>query len=153
MHRSFNMVHSHFTLCLRTRPYTKMGSPTPMVRPLDDSQRPSPFHGHGSWLVCEVALRIILGFFLIKVVICSCFCRLRPCNSLTVINFEAEAELGVAVLCAETGSAGGATDFIPCRHPLRVRELKVLFTTLPLWLDELHKPRWMLSPRAFPLRV
>ncbi len=35
----------------------QMGSPTPMVRPLDDSQRPSPFHGHGSWLVCEVALR------------------------------------------------------------------------------------------------
>jgi hypothetical protein len=34
----------------------KMGSPTPMVWPLDDSQRPSPFHGHGSWLVCEVAL-------------------------------------------------------------------------------------------------
>jgi hypothetical protein len=35
-----------------------MGSPTPMVRPLDDSQRPSPFHGHGSWLVCEVALSV-----------------------------------------------------------------------------------------------
>src|ERR1700737_1213860 len=34
----------------------KMGSPTPMVWPLDESQRPSPFHGHGSWLVCEVAL-------------------------------------------------------------------------------------------------
>ena len=35
----------------------QMGSPTPMVRPLDDSQRPSPYHGDSSWLVCEVALK------------------------------------------------------------------------------------------------
>ena len=34
----------------------KMAVPTPMVRPLDDSQGPSPCHGHGLWLVCEVGL-------------------------------------------------------------------------------------------------
>ena len=28
-----------------------------MVRPLDESQGSSPLQGHGSWLVCEVALR------------------------------------------------------------------------------------------------
>ena len=28
-----------------------------MVRPLDESQGPSPLQGHGSWLMCEVALR------------------------------------------------------------------------------------------------
>ena len=27
-----------------------------MVRPLDESQGPSPLQGHGSWLMCEVAL-------------------------------------------------------------------------------------------------
>ena len=27
-----------------------------MVRPLDESQGSSPLQGHGSWLVCEVAL-------------------------------------------------------------------------------------------------
>ena len=27
-----------------------------MVQPLDESQGPSPLHGHGSWLMCEVAL-------------------------------------------------------------------------------------------------
>ena len=37
-----------------------MGRPTPVVRPLDDSQGPSPFHGHGPWLVCEVALTMEL---------------------------------------------------------------------------------------------
>ena len=31
--------------------------PTPMVRPLDESQESSPLQGHGSWLMCEVALR------------------------------------------------------------------------------------------------
>ena len=29
--------------------------PTPMVRPLDESQVPSPLQGHGSWFMCEVA--------------------------------------------------------------------------------------------------
>ena len=29
-----------------------------MVRPLDESQGSSPLQGHGSWLVCEVALKI-----------------------------------------------------------------------------------------------
>ena len=28
--------------------------PTPMVRPLDESQGSSPLQSHGSWLVCEV---------------------------------------------------------------------------------------------------
>ena len=27
-----------------------------MVRPLDESQGSSPLQGHGSWLMCEVAL-------------------------------------------------------------------------------------------------
>ena len=34
----------------------KMAFPTPMVRPLDESQGSSPLQGHGSWLVCEVTL-------------------------------------------------------------------------------------------------
>ena len=34
----------------------KMAFSTPMVRPLDESQGSSPLQGHGSWLVCEVAL-------------------------------------------------------------------------------------------------
>ena len=34
----------------------KMAPPTPMVRPLDESQGSSPLQGHGSWLVCEVTL-------------------------------------------------------------------------------------------------
>ena len=29
---------------------------TKMVRPLDESQGPSQLHGHGPWLMCEVAL-------------------------------------------------------------------------------------------------
>ena len=36
-----------------------MAFPTPMVRPLDESQGFSPLQGHGSWLVCEVALRLL----------------------------------------------------------------------------------------------
>jgi len=30
-----------------------------MVRPLDESQGSSPLQGHGSWLMCEVALKTI----------------------------------------------------------------------------------------------
>ena len=48
------------------------------------------------------------------------------CNLLFVVNFgagRAEAELGVAVLvCTETCSAGGATDFIQPRQHLHVHE-------------------------------
>ena len=33
--------------------------PTPMVRPLDESQESSSLQGHRSWLMCEVALRAI----------------------------------------------------------------------------------------------
>jgi hypothetical protein len=32
--------------------------PTHMVQPLDESQGSSPLQGHGSWLMCEVALRL-----------------------------------------------------------------------------------------------
>ena len=35
---SWNMVHSHFTLCLRAFEYINMVVPTPMVRPLDEIQ-------------------------------------------------------------------------------------------------------------------
>ena len=57
MQWSRNTVHSHFTLCLRAHDYIKRLPPTPMVRPLDESQGSSPLRGHGSWLTCEVALR------------------------------------------------------------------------------------------------
>jgi len=30
-----------------------------MVRPLDESQGSSPLQGHGSWLMCEVALSLL----------------------------------------------------------------------------------------------
>jgi hypothetical protein len=33
-----------------------MAFPTPMVRPLDESQGSSPLQGHGSWLMCKVTL-------------------------------------------------------------------------------------------------
>ena len=32
-----------------------------MVRPLNESQGSSPLQGHGSWLMCEVALSTITG--------------------------------------------------------------------------------------------
>ena len=35
--------------------------PTHMVRPLDESQGSSPLQGHGSWLMCEVALSTVEG--------------------------------------------------------------------------------------------
>ena len=38
MQWSYNMVHSHFTLCLRARDYIKRPFPTPMVQPLDKGQ-------------------------------------------------------------------------------------------------------------------
>ena len=44
------MVHNRF----RDRFHNKQTSP--MVRPLNESQGPSPLQGHGFWLVCEVAL-------------------------------------------------------------------------------------------------
>ena len=34
----------------------KTAFPTPMIWPLDESQGSSPLQGHGSWLVCEVAV-------------------------------------------------------------------------------------------------
>ena len=37
----------------------KTAFPTPMVRPLDESQGSSPLQGHGSWLMCEVALSLL----------------------------------------------------------------------------------------------
>jgi hypothetical protein len=47
MQWSNNMVHSHFTLYLRTRDYIKRLLPTPMVRLLDESQGSSRVQGHG----------------------------------------------------------------------------------------------------------
>ena len=41
------MVHSHFTLCLRALT-TQEGLP---------NMYGTAFHGHGPWLVCEMALR------------------------------------------------------------------------------------------------
>jgi hypothetical protein len=32
-----------------------------MVWPLDGSQGPSPFRGHGPWFVCEVRLSLLRG--------------------------------------------------------------------------------------------
>ena len=32
-----------------------------MVWPLDESQESSPLQGHGSWLMCEVAISVALG--------------------------------------------------------------------------------------------
>ena len=51
--------HSSFSLhtMLEGPRLHNMAFPTPMVRPLDESQGSSPLQGHGSWLVCEVALR------------------------------------------------------------------------------------------------
>ena len=37
----------------------KMNMPTPMVHGLEESQGPSALHGHGPWLVCEVALMLL----------------------------------------------------------------------------------------------
>ena len=54
------MVPQHGPLSLHTMlegPWLpKTAFPTPMVRPLDESQGSSPLQGHGSWVVCEVAL-------------------------------------------------------------------------------------------------
>ena len=38
----------------------KMPFPTPMVWPLDESQGSSQLQGHGSWLMCEVALALCM---------------------------------------------------------------------------------------------
>ena len=54
------MVPQHGTFSLHTMlegPWLhKTAFPTPMVRPLDESQGSSPLQGHGSWLMCEMAL-------------------------------------------------------------------------------------------------
>src|SRR6202048_5044981 len=54
--------HSSFSLhtMLEGPRLHNMAFPTPMVRPLDESQGSSPLQGHGSWLMCEVALRAAL---------------------------------------------------------------------------------------------
>ena len=43
-------------------------------KPLDTSFGLSQFHGHGSWLMCEVALRLIIAplniIFLVTDVVC-----------------------------------------------------------------------------------
>ena len=57
---TYAMVPQHGPFSLHTMlegPYTpKMTFPTLMVRPLDELKWSSLLQGHGSWLVCEVAL-------------------------------------------------------------------------------------------------
>ena len=43
-----------------------MAFPAVMVRPLDEIQGASPLQGHGSWLVCEVALRLLVDLNQLK---------------------------------------------------------------------------------------
>ena len=38
----------------------KTDFPTPMVRPLDESQESSPLQGHGSWLMRELSAKPFL---------------------------------------------------------------------------------------------
>jgi hypothetical protein len=58
MQWSRNMVHPHFTLCLRARDYIKQLSQHPRyAQPWDASQGSSPLQGHDSWVMCEVVLR------------------------------------------------------------------------------------------------
>ena len=45
-----------------------------LVRPLDESQVPSQLHGHGPWLVCDVALNNHLKFLMVT----TSDCRPRP---------------------------------------------------------------------------
>ncbi len=59
----YAMVPQHGPFSLHTMlegPWLpKTAFPTPMVRPLDESQGSSALQGHGSWLVCEVALSLL----------------------------------------------------------------------------------------------
>ena len=50
----------------------KTAFPTPMVRPLDESQGSSPLYGHGSWLMCEVALSVTNSSCLAHILIVNC---------------------------------------------------------------------------------
>ena len=53
-------IHSHFHTILEDPWLHKMAIPTPMVWPLDESQQPSPLHGHNPSLMCEVLLDFML---------------------------------------------------------------------------------------------
>ena len=59
----YAMVFQHGSFSLRTMledPWLhKMAIPTPMVHCLEESQGPSPLHGHGPWFVYEVALMLL----------------------------------------------------------------------------------------------
>ena len=50
-----NMVHSHFTLCLRFRDYLNGFPNTQWYNLWMRVKGSSPLQGHGSWLMCEVA--------------------------------------------------------------------------------------------------
>ena len=56
MQWSCNMVHSHFTLCLKARDYIKRISQHPWYNLWMRVKGPSPLQGYGSWVMCEVAL-------------------------------------------------------------------------------------------------
>ena len=45
----------------------KRAFPTPIVQPLEECQGSSPLRGHGSWLMCEVALNVKTGVLCIQV--------------------------------------------------------------------------------------
>ena len=64
MQWSRNMVHSHLTLCLRVRDYLNRLSQHPRYGFWMRVKGP-PLQGHGSWLVCEVALSHSLYAYLI----------------------------------------------------------------------------------------
>jgi hypothetical protein len=57
MLKSLDMVQFHFTLSLHAHSLQDWIS-IPIVRPLDDSQEPLDFHGHGSWSMCKAALLV-----------------------------------------------------------------------------------------------
>ena len=142
MQRSRNMVHSHFTPCLRVH---ETAFPTPIVRPLDESQGSSPLQDHGSWLVCEVALgrwSIYLSIYLDTIVSGMCKCRrvvhTNNRNLVGIDNFEhttniysskirIQSRYGTRTSIFKTITSGG---FL---HPTR--------TSAPCLHTQVHPPR------------
>ena len=80
------MVPQHCPFSLHTMlegPWLpKTTLPTPMVWPLDESRGSSTLQGHGSWLVCELALSMMWwrrSFFLQKKeLVCCCILIIIP---------------------------------------------------------------------------
>ena len=58
MQWSCNMIHSHFTLCLKAGEYIKRLSRHSLYSLWTRVKGPPPLQGHGSWLMCEVALNL-----------------------------------------------------------------------------------------------